>query len=284
MVTRTLGEDWIVLQSEDHGYNVKDGHVFRWADSFCSRMVQGLGPKIAPRPNEIPVYASAPIAAQVKIGAYVGIPLRGPDGSLFGTLCAIDPVNKPDSITEEQELVEVLGAMLGTLVHTEMRLADQVRRAEKAEAEALTDSLTGLFNRRGWGQLLAGEEERCRRHGHAASVFVIDLDSLKEVNDTRGHFAGDQLIARAASALKQVSRSQDIAARTGGDEFALLATECDREATDLVERRLRTALADAGVAASIGWGSRHPSRGLTDAWEIADRAMYAVKKSRGVRH
>ena len=279
MVTRTEGEDWIVLQAEDHGYGVTDGTVFRWADSFCSRMVAGLGPRIAPRSNDIPAYASAPIGRQVEIGAYVGVPLRGNDGALFGTLCAIDPLAQPASIVQEQELIEVMGALLSSLLETEMQYANEVRRAEKAQAEALTDALTGLFNRRGWVQLLAGEESRCRRHGHPASVLVIDLDDLKRENDSRGHFAGDQVIARAGSVISAVARSQDVAARVGGDEFALLAVECDRSQSAALISRLTEALAAAGIRASMGGAVRDPGRGLQLAWEDADQAMYAEKSS-----
>ena len=76
MVTRTEGEDWIVLHVEDHGYGVRPGTVFRWSDSFCSRMVQGLGPRVAPDAAGVPAYAEAPIGRQVRIGAYIGLPLR----------------------------------------------------------------------------------------------------------------------------------------------------------------------------------------------------------------
>jgi len=72
MVTRTEGDDWIVLQSEDHGYGVAPGTVFRWADSFCSEMVKGNGPRIAPRSDVVPAYAAAPIGRQVQIKAHVG--------------------------------------------------------------------------------------------------------------------------------------------------------------------------------------------------------------------
>jgi len=169
MVTRTEGEDWVVLQAEDHGYNVTDGTVFRWADSFCSRMVVGLGPRIAPRSDDIPAYASAPIGRQVKIGAYVGVPLRGADGDLFGTLCAIDPHAQPESITQEQELIDMLANLLSGLLQTELAFASEARPVERAEAEALSDGLTGIFNRRGWTRLLAAEEHRCRRYGHPAA-------------------------------------------------------------------------------------------------------------------
>jgi len=278
MVTRTAGEDWIVLQAEDHGYNVTDGTVFHWADSFCSRMVAGLGPRIAPRSNDIPAYASAPIGRQVSIGAYVGVPLMGPGGSLFGTLCAIDPQVQPESIRDELELVEMIGSLLSAVLQAELRYATEVRRTERAQAEALSDPLTGLFNRRGWMQLVAGEENRCRRHGYPASVLVIDLDGLKIVNDSRGHFVGDELISRTGSVLAAVARTQDIVARVGGDEFAVLAFECDRSGTDALVQRIRTALEAAGISASIGHAMRDPARGLPEAWIEADRAMYDEKK------
>jgi diguanylate cyclase (GGDEF)-like protein len=279
MVTRVQGDDWIVLNAEDHGYDVKDGTVFRWADSFCSRMVRGEGPRIALRSEEVPAYASAPIGRQVKIAAYIGVPLIGVDGSLFGTLCAIDPEVQPTALEGELELVEMVAGLLGSLLRTEMQFAEEIRRAERAQAEALSDPLSGLFNRRGWSQLLAREEERCRRHGNPAGVLVLDLDDMKTVNDSLGHFAGDHLIQRTSAVLGAVVRSQDVAARVGGDEFAILAVECDATAAANLLKRLRKALDAAGINASIGLAMREPARGLQHAWEDADRAMY-LEKSR----
>lgn len=278
MVTRTEGEDWIVLQAEDHGYNVADGKVFRWADSFCSRMVVGQGPRVAPCSDDVPAYASAPIGQQIKIGAYVSVPLRRADGGLFGTLCAIDPLPQPESIVREQGLLEVLGGLLSALLQTELEFARAARRAERAQAEALMDGLTGLFNRRGWARLLEGEESRCRRHGHPASIIVVDLDDLKQVNDSQGHFAGDELIARTAAVIADVSRSQDLVARVGGDEFTVLAVECDGPSAEALVKRLRAAFEDAGLHASIGHARRVPSKGLHLAWQEADSAMYAEKE------
>jgi diguanylate cyclase len=95
MVTRTEGEDCIVPQAEDHGCRVTPGTVFRWADSFCSEMVKGHGPRIAPDSDVVPADAAGPIGRQVAIGAYIGVPLLNADGSLFGTLRAIDPARQP---------------------------------------------------------------------------------------------------------------------------------------------------------------------------------------------
>jgi diguanylate cyclase len=280
MVTRTEGDDWIVLHAEDHGYGVTEGTVFRWADSFCSRMVEGKGPRIAPRSEAVPAYVAAPIGNQVKIGAYVGVPLTRIDGSLFGTLCAIHPAPQPAAIQAEQPLVELLSALLSTILATELRAADEARRAERAQAEALTDSLTGLYNRRGWDQLLDAEEGRCRRYGHPACVISIDLNDLKAVNDTHGHAAGYDLLRRCAEALRCSVRTQDIAARLGGDEFAVLCIECDPVSIQALVERIRVAFAEQDVAASIGSASRNPAFGLVEALHRADEAMYVEKRGK----
>ena len=280
MVTRTEGDDWIVLQTEDHGYNVEPGTAFRWADSFCSEMVKGNGPRIAPRSELVPAYAAAPIGRQVQINAYVGVPLVRADGSLFGTLCAIHPSSQPESIVEEQELVELLGAMLSTILQAELKATEDVRRSERLEAEALTDELTHLYNRRGWDRLLASEEDRCRRHGHPAAIVIVDLDEMKRVNDTEGHAAGDAYLVRAASVLRQVARATDVVARLGGDEFGVLSVECDRAGGEALLSRLRNALREAAIKASIGVATRNPEMGLQDALKNADRIMYEEKRSR----
>jgi diguanylate cyclase (GGDEF)-like protein len=278
MVTRVDGDDWIVLSAEDHGYQVTEGTVFRWADSFCSRMVQGLGPKIAPDSDAIPAYAVAPIGRQVSIGAYVGVPLRQADGSLFGTLCAIDRSPQPAVIQQEQGLVELLAGLLSGLLSAELKASEAERRTERAEAELMRDSLTSLYGRRGWDQLLAAEEDRCSRYGHPAAVLSIDLDGLKFLNDTQGHAAGDDLLLRAGRALSTLMRPSDIVARIGGDEFAVLASECDAAGTQRLLTRVRDGLARAGVRASIGAANRHAARGLAAAWEEADAEMYRNKR------
>jgi diguanylate cyclase (GGDEF)-like protein len=279
MVTRVQGDDFIILQSEGGGYGVGAGTVIRWADSFCSEMVKGNGPRIAPDSEAVPAYAAAPVGRQVPIKAYIGVPLTHADGRLFGTLCAIDPVRQPDAIVEEQELIELLASMLSAVLEAELKLSEEVRRSEHLELESLVDPLTSLLNRRAWDRLLAQEEERCRRYGHTATVFVIDLDQLKEINDTAGHAAGDALLVRAASALHEVVRDVDIVARLGGDEFGLIAVECDTAGAELLLGRLREALDERQVKASVGLAVREAATGLARAWEQADRLMYAQKRT-----
>ena len=280
MVTRTEGDNWIVLAAEDHGYGVTEGRVFRWADSFCSRMVEGLGPRIAPQADLIPAYAAAPIGQQIKIGAYIGVPLKRSDGSLFGTLCAIDPSPQAELIAGEQALIELLAGLLSSLLDAELNAADAVRLAERAEVAATRDALTSLYNRRGWDQLLANEENRCCRYGHPACVISIDLDGLKLVNDTHGHTAGDELLVRTSRALLEATRSSDIVARLGGDEFAVLGVECNAVAAESLAKKIRDCLHAAGVKAQLGVAMRRPEHGLLSAYQEADAEMYKAKNGR----
>jgi len=278
MITRTEGDDWIVLQSEDNGYNVQPGQVFRWADSFCSHMVQGKAPRIAPRSEDIPLYVNAPIAKQVEIKAYIGQPLTKEDGSLFGTLCAIDPKPQSDAITKEAGLIDLLGQMLSYILQGELREVEQIRQRERFKEEALNDSLTGLFNRRAWDNLISLEEERCKRYGHPTAILMIDLNNLKTVNDSLGHTAGDELIQKAAIALKGCVRSNDIVARLGGDEFAILSIENNQVNAENLVNRVLQVFAEANISAAIGLAMRNPLNGLLKALQEADEKMYAHKK------
>lgn len=283
MVTRTEGNDWIVLQAKDRGYGVQEGSVFQWTDSFCSRMVQGKGPRIAPSAQSIKVYAEAPIARQVNIGAYIGVPLSYSDGTLFGTLCAIDPHHKSAEIEPHLPLIELFAQLLSSLLHADLVAAEQTRCAERLQIEAMSDSLTGLYNRRGWNELLQNEEQRCQLYGDPACVMVIDLDGLKELNDSLGHEAGDHLLRRAAQAMRKSVRQQDVVARVGGDEFVILCIDCSIHMGVQLKQRLQFHLEAVQVSASVGIAGRSPSSGLHQAWLDADQAMYAEKRERAVK-
>lgn len=280
MVTRTEGDDWIVLHTHDHGYDVPEGTVLKWADSFCSRMIRGEGPRIAPASDAVPAYVQAPIGQQVPIGAYAGVPLNHPDGSLFGTLCAIDPKPQPDKIADELPLVELIARLLSRVLESDQRLLEEARRADRAENQAMCDPLTGLYNRRGWDRLVAAEASRCQRYASPACVISIDIDGLKEVNDTQGHAAGDAFLRAASDALLAGLRDQDIVARVGGDEFLVLGVECDEEGSATLVQRITTGLEHANVTASVGLSQHRSGQPLAEAVERADQAMYANKRAR----
>ena len=128
MVTRTEGEDWIVLFADDAGYGIKPGQAFRWTDTVCSRMVLGHGPNIAPALVDVPAYADAPLVRELGVGAYIGVPLHRTDGSLFGTLVGLDPQARPPDIREELDTVTLLADLLSAVLNAELNAGDALRQ------------------------------------------------------------------------------------------------------------------------------------------------------------
>jgi diguanylate cyclase (GGDEF)-like protein len=168
---------------------------------------------------------------------------------------------------------------LAEIVRAEQRAAVADVRAVRAEALAATDALTGLANQRAWWDRIAEEDARTRRSKASDVIAVVDLDDLKTVNDENGHLHGDLLLRLAAQTLRSAVRSCDVLARVGGDEFAVLAVDFEGEPAVLGER-IAEALVAAGIRASIGVAAPSAGLSLVDAFDRADRAMYAHKRNR----
>ena len=277
MVSRADNEDWVVLAAEDHGYGVKEGDVFRWNDSFCSRMVREEGPRVAPRVAEVPAYAGLPFTRQVPIGAYVGVPLVDGDGRLFGTLCGLNRQPMPSSLVEEQAMVEVLADMLSGLLSAELHTTALARLTGNARVDALADPLTGLANRRGWELALAAEEERCRRYGASACVVAIELDGMK---GPAAREVCDAVLVRAAQALRQTVRKPDTLAHFDDDRFMVLGVECTTAEAMALLRRLEQCVQSAELSAALGMAMRNRSSGLFDTFERAVDAMVEHRDAR----
>jgi diguanylate cyclase (GGDEF)-like protein len=164
----------------------------------------------------------------------------------------------------------------------EMRILQA--RAEEFEHLAMFDALTGLANRRSAEGRLASEAARSERYGHALTVISFDLDKFKEINDTYGHPAGDQVLKEFARRLTCVIRKSDIAARMGGDEFLVLLPECTSDHVQTLLHRLRPMETEyAGtkipICFSAGWVGYEKGETTDQFLERADRILYAAKRS-----
>jgi diguanylate cyclase (GGDEF)-like protein len=279
MVTRVDGDDLVVLDCLDFGYGVRRGDVLPWSATIDWRMVNGQGPRAAPRVADVPAYATAGVTQLMTVGSYIGAPMMH-EGELFGTLCGLHPEPMPDSVKADLPTVEVIAGLLATVISLELTSSQVSRRAERAEVEAHVDPLTQLGNRLAWSKVLIEEEARCRRYGRPACVISVDLDGLKRTNDTAGHEAGDRLLRSAALALRRVSRLCDQVSRVGGDEFAVLAVEASEFEGRALLDRIAASFAAAGVEASLGMAVREGHTTLEDTWKAADAAMYRHKRRR----
>jgi diguanylate cyclase (GGDEF)-like protein len=231
----------------------------------------------------------------------VAVPLGPPDGGLFLNLSfgiSVAEAVRAHDLTDSDFAATDLAVELLYLQEANAAVLSELRRANSrltsaksdAEEQALTDTLTGLRNRRAMDRALSASTRTNMPFG----LMHVDLDYFKQVNDTLGHAAGDHVLAEVARALREETRAGDIVARVGGDEFVLLfpgLTEADALSgiAERIIRRLETPIRWQGracrVSASIGFTAStlyarpEPDRLLSDA----DDALYQSKRmGRGV--
>ncbi len=174
-----------------------------------------------------------------------------------------------DVLADEQTLASLFAATEQTLAR--LTLLDQLRR------QASTDELTGLANRRYFDRVLASLLTERQRRDHPLTLFYLDLDGFKAVNDHQGHAAGDRLLCAVADDLSTSLRGYDVVARLGGDEFAVIVRDLvDRDEVDALATRL-TGIVDREVGGRrVGGsvGAVHVPAGV-DALD-ADRLLHAA--------
>jgi diguanylate cyclase (GGDEF)-like protein/PAS domain S-box-containing protein len=158
------------------------------------------------------------------------------------------------------------------------------RSEELVRYQATHDALTGLANYREFMDTLERELRRAERGRHSFTVLLLDLDDLKRINDRLGHLTGNRALKRLATAAKEQCRSTDLAARYGGDEFAVLLIESDQgmaeQVMQRIEARVRDDKEEPSISVSIGM-AMYPGDGRTaqDLLEAADRQLYRRKKT-----
>lgn len=157
---------------------------------------------------------------------------------------------------------------------------------EEVKAQAVTDGLTGLYNRRYFEEYLKKEVTRALRQQQAFSIVGLDLDHLKQINDKYGHAYGDLAIKTVANVLKKNARSIDTAARMGGEEFNVILPGVDSKGAMIAAERIRKALESeqldtiGNVTASIGVATfLEHSDNIEDILELTDQAMYQSKRN-----
>jgi diguanylate cyclase (GGDEF)-like protein len=167
-------------------------------------------------------------------------------------------------------------ALLATQAAIAIERTDLLARLERI---AHTDELTGLLNRRGWREELPREMDRAQREEWPLCVAMLDVDGLKEINDTRGHHAGDQLLKQSAAAWSSALRPVDRLARYGGDEFAAILVGCRLEdAQKLVDRLVDATPEDHSF--SVGIAEWDGSKDAHSLMVEADARLYAAKAAR----
>jgi diguanylate cyclase (GGDEF)-like protein len=218
----------------------------------------GLVPGTKPTPEAV---ACMPLVAREALLGVLSLYRRGPRRAFAD---------------EEIELVADFAAIAALAL-------DNAKTRCELELLATTDDLTGLPNRRRFRGELEREIAAARRYRSPLSLLLLDLDDFKAINDTYGHDRGDQALQAIAGAIQAHVRAPDLAARIGGDEFAVLLPQTGREAAEALARRLEHAVRHAlaaplTTAASIGISTLQGGD-ASDLLVQADRFLYQAKRS-----
>ena len=214
------------------------------------------------------------------ICTFLGVPLIL-RGEVIGVLSA--QADSPNAFDPNQvRLVETIAQQTSISI-------DNAKLFEKTQEMAITDSLTGLYNRRYFYLILDNEIERAKRYQSPLSLIMIDIDHFKLVNDKFGHLAGDEVLHSISGISKKLLRQIDNMFRYGGEEFMIILPETNQEEALNVAERIRSTIAETAIqikkgsvklTISIGvseYGENHPAP--NEFIEIVDKAMYDAKKA-----
>ena len=249
----------------------------------------GLTDRIIKSPNATIIsdttnkdFFTNPLAVREGIKSLVCVPLIY-SSDIVGILY-VDDFTSRKFDREDIQAIEILASFASIAIHN-------ARAHSSVKQLAITDGLTGLFNRRYFEDLLSRELQRAERHGREFSLALMDVNDFKKFNDTYGHPAGDHALSALGEAIRKAVRSTDIAARYGGDEIVIILPETKlAKAYTLFVKRIKQELEEdftriygSGQVLTVTIGiASYPrdGRNARDLVLSADRALLAAKKQK----
>jgi len=223
-----------------------------------------------------------PIAIKEGIKSLICVPLIY-SSEVVGMLY-VDDFAPREFASEDLQTLDILASFASIAIHN-------AQAHTTIRLQAITDSITGLFNRRCFEDLMSRELQRAERHEREFSLALVDVNDFKKYNDTYGHQAGDQALSALGEAIRKAIRSTDIAARYGGDEIVIILPETSLvKAYNMFANRIKkdieegfTVISGTGhvLSVSIGIASYpHDGKSTPDLVLSADRALLATKKQK----
>lgn len=268
---------------------IAEGLEVPWSDTLCKRCIEE-GRRFTP--NVSKVWGDSQAAKALGIETYASAPICASNGLIIGTLCAASKRSKTIG-PRARSALNLFSKIIAQHIERE-RLLEEVRRSNEYLTKfALTDTLTGLPNRRALQDELGRLLARAASDGTYVIAGMIDLDDFKKINDEFGHAAGDNYLKTCAERISGVTRDTDMLARIGGDEFAFVGPgSADLDESNRTAEEIRARIAEAGTGASLSGHRLIGAFGLSvgavavrfvsadQAIALADTAMYENKRER----
>lgn len=201
-------------QSGNHPYEA-GAIIDSSADIFCRKVVNQCQPLYERHASSNPEWNNNPEVHNDGFNSYLGYPVRWPDGTVFGTICVMDYCE-----TDYSDMYVQLMDQFRHFIEADLKLKEKYLQVEQM---SYRDSLTKLYNRRGFFNYAQRLINLSHRLDIPVGLIFLDVDGLKSINDQYGHESGDVVLEVVGSSIAEVVRESDIAARLGGDEFVLLA-------------------------------------------------------------
>ncbi|WP_260986141.1 diguanylate cyclase domain-containing protein [Bordetella genomosp. 13] len=282
---------------------IPEGLTVPWSDTLCRR---ALEEGRAYTDDVASCWGDSDAARQLGIQTYVSAPVRAEDGALLGTLCGASARQQPLK-PDAETVLRLFSSIVAGYIERERLLENLKTANSQLHAYAMTDTLTGLPNRRSLFESLQRLLAQGVNQGASVLVGVIDLDGFKGINDTYGHQCGDQFLQQIAATLTGALGPGDVLGRIGGDEFVvagpgpavagsdaqpgrIIGNGGPQAAAALMQDRIGAAtigryqLGDRWVeygGASVGIVAVEPTNlGADAAVRLADSLMYEVKRTR----
>ena len=251
--------------------------------AFCAHAIMKPDePLVIEDLTKDPRFINNPLVTQApNLRFYAGAPLIDPNGFALGTIAVVDTQPRPFDADDCSLLRD-----LSTLVITAL---ESRHRAKLLSHLAITDYLTGLANRAEFERTVTSEISHAKRTGEPFSIFLMDLDDFKLINDSYGHAAGDEVLCEIGRRMMELVRTEDLLARFGGDEFCAFVRQESDDSLEALAQRIIAAVREpvtvstgekVNVGISIGIATfTNATDSMSKLLSQADQALYLAKLS-----
>lgn len=272
IVQRGPGGYQVVISSDQESNPYEAGCLITEdTNIFCRRVVEQRARLYVQDAPEDPAWDTNPEVAEDGFRSYLGFPVFWPNGEPFGTICVMD-----FETTDYQNVYLDLLGEIRELIESDLEILHQYQLISDL---AMTDELTGLYNRRGFLLVASQYMALAKRSGLTLGIMFLDMDGLKQINDTEGHGTGDQALQKLADTIREIIREDDIAARLSGDEFVMLISVSGQPYLHSVAERITSVLKENRLGVSIGSVMLEGNKTLEHWLALADKKMYQNKHS-----